>query len=585
MGDGGWVATHEDVTKQKRAEMELDRARRFLDTVIENIPLPIVVKEPDSQNILLVNQAFEKFIGLSRDVVIGHSAGALFSKEKADLIAKCDIEAVEAGQIVVSANLELDTAQSGLRNVTTTRLVVRDGGGKPQCLIVVIQDETEKKKAEQRLAFMAHHDALTGLANRAALLEKLEEASARQRRWGEPFSVLLLDIDRFKSVNDTLGHPAGDALLQEVSGQLRSSLRETDVLARLGGDEFAIIQAGENDPRQGATVLANRILEIVAKPFDINGNQLAIGASIGIAMAPEHGNSPDALLKMADLALYRVKSNGRNGFCFFEHEMSEASNARHLLEADLRSAISRNELELHYQPIVDTRTRKLCGVEALVRWRHPQRGLVFPDQFIALAEETSLITQIGEWVLQTACADAATWPPFVRVAVNLSPVQFRKSNLVETVTCALAKAGVPPERLELEITESALIDNATQCAATLHQLKTLGVTIALDDFGTGYSSLSQLTMFPFDRIKIDKSFTSNMTKRADCAAIVSAALTLAHSLDIATTAEGVETTEQLKLLRLAGVGAVQGYLFARPCPLPHVDFNRIYGDQALDDAA
>jgi diguanylate cyclase (GGDEF)-like protein len=444
---------------------------------------------------------------------------------------------------------------------------------------------TERKKSEQRIAFMAHHDALTGLANRAAIAQKIEEAAARQRRWGDPFTVLLLDLDRFKHVNDTLGHSAGDALLREAATRLKALLRETDELARLGGDEFAVIQSGETNQREAAGALADRIIEIVGKPFDIDGNEVNIGTSIGISLAPEHGTNPDSLLKMADMALYGAKSAGRNGYRFFDPDMGAAADARLALENELRRAIQQNELELHYQPIIDTKTRRICSAEALLRWRHPTKGMITPDNFIPLAEDTGMIGPIGVWVLRTACADAARWPANVKVAVNLSPVQFRKTNLSDVVMSALAQAGLPPERLELEITETALIESASECLPALHRFKNAGIAIALDDFGTGYSSLSQLTMFPFDRIKIDKSFTQNLTKRAECAAIISAALTLAQNLDIATTAEGVETNDQYQLLKLAGVTSLQGYLFKRPCPVGEIDFDVTYGNPAMAEVA
>jgi diguanylate cyclase (GGDEF)-like protein len=392
-------------------------------------------------------------------------------------------------------------------------------------------------------------------------------------------------LDWFKQVNDTLGHPAGDTLLTEVATRLKSLLRETDVLARLGGDEFAIIQTGETNQREAAQNLAERVIEMIAKPFNIDGGDVSIGASIGIALAPEQGTGSDELLKMADLALYRAKSAGRNGYCFFDPKMSEVASARREIENDLRRAIQQNELVLHYQPIVDARTRRITSVEALVRWRHPNKGLIFPDLFIPLAEETGLITQIGEWVLRAACAEAATWPADVKVAVNLSLVQFRKTNLADVVMQAVHDAGLPADRLELEITETALIESATECLPILKHFKSLGITIVLDDFGTGYSSLSQLATFPFDRIKIDKTFTQNLTKRSECAAIISATLTLAQTLDIATTAEGVETADQYRLLRLAGVTSVQGYLFKRPGPASEIDFNAVYGGVTLENAA
>jgi diguanylate cyclase (GGDEF)-like protein len=473
----------------------------------------------------------------------------------------------------------------GLRTQATNRMVLKGSDGAPKYLIALIEDVTERKKAEQRVAFLAHHDALTGLANRAALTQKIDEAAARQRRRGEPFSVLLLDLDRFKQVNDTLGHPAGDILLTKVAARLKSLLRETDVLARLGGDEFAIIQAGEPDQREAAKALADRVIGALGKPFDIEGGDISIGTSIGIALAPEHDVGSDSLLKMADLALYRAKSAGRNGYRFFDAEMSEVANARQEIESDLRRAILHNELELHYQPIIDAKTLKISGAEALVRWRHPTKGVIAPDLFIPLAEETGLITQIGDWVLRAACSEAATWPAGVKVAVNLSVVQFHKTDLPEAVMRVLADTGLSPDRLELEITETALIESAAECLPALRKFKDLGITIALDDFGTGYSSLSQLAMFPFDKIKIDKSFTQNLTKRSECAAIISATLTLAQSLDIATTAEGVETVDQFRLLRLAGVNSLQGYLFKRPGPAAEIDFACEYGNSSIENAA
>jgi diguanylate cyclase (GGDEF)-like protein len=432
---------------------------------------------------------------------------------------------------------------------------------------------------------MAHHDLLTGLPNRAFFMQKMEEAGARLRRWGEPFTVLILDLDRFKIVNDSLGHPAGDTLLKETGARLRSSLRETDVLARLGGDEFAIIQVGETDQSQAAALLGVRVIEIIRSAYVIEGNEVNIGTSIGIAMAPADGSEPNELIKKADLALYRTKSQGRNAYRFFDVQMTQEVDARHQLENDLRGAIARDELELFYQPIVNIRTGKLFGAEALARWRHPQRGLVPPDQFIPLAEETGLIGSIGEWVLQRACTDAVSWPAQLKVAVNLSALQFRKSNLFDVILCALVESGLAPERLELEITESILLESDTDPLTVIHRLKNIGVSIALDDFGTGYSSLSYLTKFPFDKIKIDRSFTQSLTKRAECAAIISSVCALGVGLNMLTVAEGVETEQQLAILRAAGVDLAQGYLFGRPVPLAELKFVGDDSGNLVEDAA
>jgi diguanylate cyclase (GGDEF)-like protein/PAS domain S-box-containing protein len=576
MEGGGWVATHDDITEQRRAEQELDETKRFLVSIIANIPIAVVVKDAKTRKFILVNRAFETMLDLSQDDLLGRTVFDIYRTKAAEFVDNGDSETLSSSTGVNYSEYEVATPTRGTRIHATNRIVIRDAQGDAKYLIAVIDDVTERKKSEQRIAFMAHHDALTGLANRAAVAQKIEDAAARHRRWGDPFTVLLLDLDRFKHVNDTLGHSAGDALLREAATRLRALLRETDVLARLGGDEFAVIQASEANQREAASTLADRIIEIIGKPFNIDGNEVNIGTSVGIALAPEHGTNPDSLLKMADMALYSAKSAGRNGYRFFDPDMGAAANARHALENELRRAIQQNELELHYQPIIDTKTRRICAAEALVRWRHPTKGMIFPDKFIPLAEDTGVIVQIGEWVLQKACADAARWPSNVKVAVNLSPVQFRKTNLSDIVMAALAQSGLPPERLELEITETALIESAAECLPALHRFKNAGIAIALDDFGTGYSSLSQLTMFPFDKIKIDKSFTQNLTKRSECAAIISAALTLAQTLDIATTAEGVETAEQYQILRLAGVTSLQGYLFKRPCPIAEIDFDFCY---------
>jgi len=569
----------------ERSKQSLDDTRTFLDSIIENTPVAVVVKDARTRQYILINRAFEAMRGLPRAELLGRTVCDVHTEADARRINDADTESIQSGDGVTYKELELNIPLRGTRLQATRRLVIKDSQSEPKYLIAVIEDVTERKKAEQRIAFLAHHDALTGLANRVALAQKIDEAAARQRRRNEPFTVLLLDLDRFKQVNDTLGHPAGDTLLIEVATRLKSLLRETDVLARLGGDEFALIQAGEPNQREAARALAERIIATLAKPFAIDSADINIGTSIGIALAPEQGAGSDSLLKMADLALYRAKSAGRNGYCFFAPEMSEIASARQEIEGDLRRAVQQDEFELHYQPIIDAKTRRICSVEALVRWRHPTKGLISPELFIPLAEETGLITQIGDWVLHKACSEAVKWPSEVKVAVNLSLIQFRKTNLPDVVTRALVDSGLRPEQLELEITETALIESAAECLPALRQFKALGITIVLDDFGTGYSSLSQLAMFPFDRIKIDKSFTQNMTKRSECAAIISATLTLAQSLDIQTTAEGVETVDQYRLLRLAGVTSLQGFLFKRPGPASELEFDRCFGDLSIEQAA
>jgi diguanylate cyclase (GGDEF)-like protein/PAS domain S-box-containing protein len=584
MPDGGTVAVHQDITAHLHTEQQLDETRQFLDSIIENIPIAVVVKDAVTRKFVLVNRAFETMLKVSRNEVLGKTVFEIYQRKDAEQMDAADTETL-GGAFECSNDYEVEMPDGQTRVIATSRIVARDAIGAAKHLVVVIDDITERKRSEQRIAFMAHHDVLTGLANRLSILDKIEEAIARHRRRGDSFSVLLLDLDRFKHVNDTLGHAVGDALLRETAVRLKASLRETDVLARLGGDEFAIVQDSDDNQREAASALADRIINIISKPFDIDGNEVNIATSIGISLAPEHATSSDGLMKMADLALYRAKSAGRNGYRFFDPEMSLAASARHELESELRRAIQNNELELYYQPIVDTQSLRICGAEALIRWRHPSKGVILPDQFIPLAEETGMITQIGEWLMQTACAEAATWPVGVKLSINLSAIQFRKNNLVDIVICALAQSGLSPERLELEITETALIESATECLPILRQFKNLGIAIALDDFGTGYSSLSQLLMFPFDKIKVDKSFTQNLTKRTECAAIIAATLTLARSLDIETTAEGVETADQYRLLRLAGVTSLQGFLFQRPCLPAEIDFRGAYSIPEVENAA
>jgi diguanylate cyclase (GGDEF)-like protein len=424
--------------------------------------------------------------------------------------------------------------------------------------------------ANRRVLELAQTDILTGLPNRAYFLERLQDITSESRRGGA-FSILMLDLDRFKNVNDSLGHAAGDALLRQVAERLRSTLRSTDVLARFGGDEFAIVQTECEDQRAGSIDLARRIAKLIAEPFQLPGHRVEIGTSIGIAIAPEHGNDQEQLLKKADLALYRSKSAGRNCHTLYDDAMLAELEARKTLEGDLRDAIARCQFEVHYQPFYEVQNGLLRGLEALVRWRHPVRGLIPPDQFIPLAEETGLIVPLGEWVVRQACDDATSWPGNVKVAVNLSPVQFKQAELFDVIQSALQKSGLAPERLEIEITESVLLERAAENHSFIEKLKRTGISLALDDFGTGYSSLSYLTMFPFDKIKIDKSFIRDLTERPEFSAIISSVVTLARGLKMSVTAEGVETREQLETLRSLGVNFAQGYLLGRPMPVSELE--------------
>jgi diguanylate cyclase (GGDEF)-like protein len=445
------------------------------------------------------------------------------------------------------------------------RSVPLAGGG----FVRTFTDVTLRKDSEERIAHMARHDELTGLANRVLFRERIEQAIARARRTNERFAVLLLDLDRFKDVNDTMGHPAGDALLKVAAQRLCRTVRETDTVARFGGDEFAIVQTSV-ESRADVERLCTRILEAIKEPFEIEGHGVDMGTSIGIAVAPDDGLEAEGLLKNADIALYAVKTGGRGSWRFFEPAMEAQARARSALEHDLRHALAAGELDVVYQPTIDLDSNEVSGVEALLRWNHPRRGLIMPGEFIPVAEEIGLISEIGEWVLKTACAAATAWPAAVRIAVNLSPVQFKDRRLAEIVKNVLASTGLPAQRLELEITETVVLQENQANRATLQELGALGVTIALDDFGIGYSSLSYLRAFPFSKIKIDQSFVMELCDKSDSAPIVRAIADLGRSLGVPTIAEGVETPAQLRLVRAAGCKEAQGFLFSRPVAVSDV---------------
>jgi diguanylate cyclase (GGDEF)-like protein/PAS domain S-box-containing protein len=553
------------VTALAEAKAVAERAETFMTAVVEAMPSMVFVKRADDHRYVLLNRAGEQTLGYRREDVIGRTDADFYSPQQAAIYAQRDRDLAASGDVHVIEEDLVPRKNGEMAILRTKKIAILDAQGRPEFLLGISEDIAERKRAEAQIARLAHYDPLTDLPNRVLFQKDLGEALARRTRTGGHLAVHFIDLDRFKTVNDTLGHPLGDDLLRIAAQRLRGCVRDGDTVARLGGDEFAVVQNGLTD-LTGATRLAQRIVEAMAAPFELQGHQVMIGASVGVALAPSDGESPDELLKKADMALYRAKGDGRGAFHFFEKAMDEQLQARRGLELDLRRALQAGEFEVHYQPLYNLGDDRVTGFEALARWRHPERGMVSPADFIPLAEEIGLIAPLGEWVLRTACSEAAGWPDHVRVAVNLSPAQFRDRTLVSSVVSALAMSGLPAERLELEITESVLLQDNAANLKVLHDLKALGVRISMDDFGTGYSSLSYLRSFPFDKIKIDQTFVRDILKDSDALAIIRAVLDLGASLGIVTTAEGVETREQLDALRLHGCAEIQGYYISRPSP-------------------
>ena len=551
--------------RERAAEVLHTQQQRF-DTAAQNMLQGLLMVDGDG-NMVVVNRRFFELLGLPPDSI---KAGMPYAELPALVSSQSNLLPDDIAQIRryreewVGSN----TRKTFLWELSDGRALAVTHQPMEHGWLSTYEDVTDRRLAEARIAHLAQYDALTDLPNRVLFRDALEHALAFARR-GHLLALHYLDLDQFKAVNDTLGHPIGDRLLQAVAARLLDGLRDTDTVARLGGDEFAIVQSALDTPHD-ATALASRLIEMIAQPFEIEGHQIVIGTSIGIVFAPTDGIDADVLLKNADLALYRAKLDGRGMYRLFHTGMDAEMQARRLLEVDLRHALGRGQFELFYQPLIDLHTQAAGGFEALLRWRHPDRGMIAPDKFIPLAEEIGAIIQIGEWVLRQACLAAASWPDGLHISVNLSPAQFRTRDLVNTVAGALRDSGLPPGRLELEITETVMLQDTAATLATLHDLRDIGVRIAMDDFGTGYSSLSYLRRFPFDRIKIDQSFVRELGQRDDCDAIVRAVIGLSRDLGMATTAEGVETPEQLRALAQAGCSNIQGYLFSRPVPLSEI---------------
>src|SRR4030088_2184272 len=549
--DGGIIGLRVDITELKQREASF----RLL---FDSNPVPMIVCALDDERILGVNDAAVEHYGYSRaefEKLTIRSVQAFESEPPWAGDRSSDEQTARTWKHVRADGTLIDLA------IYSRQLVYND---RPAVLLALM-DITERKRAEARLAFMAQHDGLTGLPNRNLLRQQMDEILAHTRRSSGQAAVPVVRLRNFKAVNDTLGHGIGDKLLRGVAKRLRSTLREEDTVARLNSDEFAIVQSGLTRP-EDAVLLSRRLLEAIGEPYLLDGHSVVVGASIGIAMAPGDGDESEKLLKNADMALSRAKNDARGTFSFFEAGMDARAQSRRKIEIDLRAAIQNDALRPYYQPLIDLSTGRITGFEALVRWAHPERGMISPAEFIPVAEETGLINPLGGLILRRACMDAALWPDDVRVAVNLSPLQFRIGDLLSVVMDALKQSGLPAKRLELEITETLLLEKSSQVLATLHALRALGVRISMDDFGTGYSSLSYLRSFPFDKIKIDQSFVRDLAANRDAQAIVRSIISLGIGLGVTITAEGVETEAELSCLRSEGCHEGQGFLFSRARP-------------------
>ncbi len=556
------IATFKATVEGRERDLRTQNVR--FDAALENMAHGLCMFDKD-ERLIVCNGVYQRLYKLPDQLCWpGTPLAEIFAHRVALGFYAPDVtvESMLVANRARSASAEANVSNVELQDGRTIAIAHKrmEGGG----YVATHEDITEQKRAEARIAHMARHDALTDLPNRVLFRERMDEALASVRRRRSPIAVLCLDLDNFKQVNDTLGHPTGDALLNAVAARLQIHLQDRDMLARLGGDEFAIIQFETNLAR--ASSLADKIVESIASPFHVGGHQVLIGTSIGVAIAPEDGQDADQLLKNADMALYKAKADGRGTFRFFERQMDAAAQKRRVLEIELRAALKNGEFELFYQPISTTKTREIEGFEALLRWRHPERGLVSPAEFIPVAEDTGLIVPLGEWVLREACTEAMAWGSKTKLAVNVSSVQFRSKNLLPAVVSALASSGLPASRLELEITESVMLQDSDGTLVTLKQLRELGVGIAMDDFGTGYSSLSYLHRFPITKIKIDRSFISSLGLTNGSSAVVRAVVEIARSLRMTATAEGVETEAQMTLLRKIGCEQAQGFLFSPPVP-------------------
>jgi diguanylate cyclase (GGDEF)-like protein/PAS domain S-box-containing protein len=569
----GFAKITRDRTERREQEQQVLRARDLaeaqstqktaLSKFLDNIPSCVIVEDAITREILLVNDRTQQLFGLSKSLIVNKRPHECMSPELSDYFNNlADVALRSEG---MHEREQLLMTASGERILHTRATAINGQDARRNYLMLLVEDVTDQRAADARIHHMAHHDNLTSLPNRILFRQRLSEALRTAGQIQRQTAALCLDLDNFKNVNDALGHQIGDELLRSVAKRLRNALRDQDTLARIGGDEFAIVLPSVASNEE-ASIVAQRLIEAIRPPVNVEGHNLSVGLSVGIALSTTITNTPEQLLRCADMALYEAKRNGRNRYEHFTLEMDDVARSRRLIENDLRDAISGGHLRLYYQPITNGDNRTIIGYEALMRWHHPIRGLIMPNDFIPIAEETGLIHMLGAFALYEACREAASWEGEQSVSVNLSPLQFKNSSLVPVVEGALKESGLDPARLEVEITESVLLDDSLGNIRTLQNLKALGVQIALDDFGTGYSSLSYLRSFPFDKIKIDKSFINDMGDSREALAIIRAITGMSRSLDIQITAEGVESDEQFAKLRDEGCTLFQGFLFGRPQP-------------------
>lgn len=573
----GFAKITRDCTELREHEEDMRKARElaeqhsekmaalstFLDTIVANIPSSVIVEDVVTREILLINNKAQQLLGGAQTDFVGKKLSACMTLEMGEYFMQLSDAAQRKGGMYRSERLLASGGRDRIINATAS--IIRGNDATHNYVLLIADDVTDQRAADARIHHMAHHDNLTSLPNRVLFSQRLNDALRSDREERKITATLCLDLDNFKNVNDALGHQVGDDLLRSVAVRLRNVLREQDTLARTGGDEFSIVLPGLRQPDE-AEIVASRLIETIRPPFNVDGHTLSVGLSIGIAIAERGVSTPEHLLRCADMALYEAKRNGRNRFEYFTQQMGELAEKRRMIENDLREAISCRQLKLYYQPITNNQHQQIIGYEALMRWHHPEKGMIMPMDFIPIAEETGLIHSLGAYALYEACREAASWPGGQSVAVNLSPLQFKNSALVSIVEAALKESGLEPQRLEVEITESVLLDNTSVNIDILQKLKKLGVRIALDDFGTGYSSLSYLRSFPFDKIKIDKSFINDMKDSREALAIIRAITGMSRSLDIQITAEGVESNEQFERLKEEGCTLFQGYYFGRPKP-------------------